>query len=98
VQYAALEAASAQNLALKVPYGTVQAPWEKLAPKTLLAISTSFIKPNAPDAADRQCLCAVFANETGQTDAARQLAESAAKSKLGYRAQIELLVPGTNPR
>jgi hypothetical protein len=63
----------------------------KLALKTMLAISTSFIHPNAPDAADRQWLCAVYANATGQVDAARQLAEAAAQSKPEYRDHISIL-------
>jgi hypothetical protein len=57
----------------------------------VLAISTSFIQPKTPDAADRQWLCAVYANATGQADAARQLAEAAAQSKPEYRDQIGLL-------
>jgi hypothetical protein len=66
-------------------------PWSKLAPKTLLTISTSFIQLDAPDAADRQWRCAAYANATGQADAARQLAEAAAQSKPEYREQIDLL-------
>jgi hypothetical protein len=58
---------------------------------TLLKISTSFIQSDASDAADRQWLCAVYANATGQSDAARQLAESAAQSKPEYRDQIDAL-------
>jgi hypothetical protein len=76
---------------LKLPYGIGRVPWSKLAPKTLLSISTSFIRPNAPDTADRQWLCAAYANATGQGDAARQLAEAAAKLKPEYRDQMALL-------
>jgi hypothetical protein len=76
---------------LKLPYGIARLPWSKLAPQTLLKISTSFIPPNAPDAADRQWLCAAYANSTGQTEAARQLAETAAQSKPEYRDQLDLL-------
>jgi hypothetical protein len=51
-----------------------------------------FIQPNAPDAADRQWLCAVYANATGQADAARRLVEAAAwKSSPEYGEQIDLL-------
>lgn len=97
-QYTGIEAATADKLTMTVPYGTVQIDWAHLAPKTLLAISTSFIQPNGPDAADRQWLSAVFANETRQTDAARQLAEAAAKSKSEYRDQIKFLAPATPSR
>jgi len=90
-QYSGIESATPDKLMMKVPYGTVQIDWAKLPPKTLLAISISFIEPNASDAADRQWLSAVFASETGQTAAARQLAEAAAKSKSEYRDQINIL-------
>jgi hypothetical protein len=56
-------------------------------------ISSSFIQPNAPDAADRQWLCAIYASATGQPDVARRLAEEAAESKPEYRDQITLLLP-----
>jgi eukaryotic-like serine/threonine-protein kinase len=93
VQYQGISNATADQLALKTPYGTVGVPWTKLAPKTLLAISSSFVQPSAPDAADRQWLSAVFAAETGQAESARQLAEAAAKTKPDYRGQISLLLP-----
>jgi hypothetical protein len=47
----------------------------------MAAKSPSFIQANLSDAADRQSLCAVYANAIGQADAARQLAEAAAQSK-----------------
>jgi hypothetical protein len=97
-KYTGIESATPDKLTMKVPYGTVQIDWGKLAPKTLLAISTSFIQPNASDTADRQWLSAVFASETGQTAAARQLAEAAAKSKSEYRDQINFLAPATPSR
>jgi hypothetical protein len=77
---------------LKLPYGVARVPWSKLPPKTLLSISTSFIQPNAPDAPDRQWLCAVYANATGQPDAARRLAEAAAQAKPEYREQLSILL------
>jgi hypothetical protein len=91
VSYVGIYSATRNKLKMKIPYRTVQVSWRRLSPKTLLVISTSFIQPNAPDAADRHC--AVFAAETGQKDAAGQLAESAAKSKSEYRDQITFLVP-----
>ena len=93
VQYQGISSATPQQLSLTTPYGIVGLPWAKVSPKSLLAASTSFIKPNNADAADRQWLCAVFASETGQTDAARQLAEEAAKAKPEYSSQISLLLP-----
>jgi hypothetical protein len=97
-QYTGIESATPDKLTMRVPYGLVRIDWAKLAPKTFLAISTSFIQPNPPDAPDRQWLCAVFANETRQTDAARQLAKAAAKSKSEYRDQIKFLAPATPSR
>src|SRR6266404_6542786 len=90
-KYTGVTSADNQTIALKLPYGIARVPWGKLAPKTLLSISSSFIQPNAPDAADRQWLCAVYANATGQADAARQLAEAAAQSRPEYGEQIDLL-------
>ncbi len=55
-------------------------------------ISSSFIKGGAADLAHRQWLCAVFASETGQADAARQLAQTAAEAKPEYAAQLPLIV------
>jgi DNA-directed RNA polymerase subunit RPC12/RpoP len=92
VQYTGIDSATADKLGMKVPYGSVQIDWAKLSPKALLAISTSFVQPNAADAADRQWLCAVYASETGQADVANQLAEAAAKSKPEYRDLVPLLV------
>ena len=92
-QYTGIDSATPQNLGLKIPYGSGLVPWTKLTSKTLLSVSASFIQPNAPDAADRQWLCAVFAAETGQTEQARSLAESAARSKPEYRDQMRTLLP-----
>ena len=93
VQYTGIDSATAQTIGLKLPFGSAQLPWIKLGPNAFLAIASSFIKPNAPDAADRQWLCAVFAAETGQTDPARQFAEAAAKTKPQYREEMSLLFP-----
>ncbi|HAF03508.1 MAG TPA: hypothetical protein DCG89_06895, partial [Spartobacteria bacterium] len=96
-QYNGIVGASLEQLMLKTRYGIVGLPWMKLQPKMLLAMSASFIWPEAPDAVDRQWLCAVFASETGQTDAARQFAETAAKAKPEYREQISLLLSPVSP-
>jgi hypothetical protein len=95
VQYTGIDGATAQNISLKNPYGSALLPWTKLPPKTFLAVATSFIKPNASDTPDRQWLSAVFAAETGQADAALELADAAAKGKPGYRDQLSLLKPPT---
>src|ERR1043166_9412754 len=79
--YNGIVGADAEKLMLKTRYGIVELPWAKLKPERLLAVSASFIWPEAGDAADRQWLCAVFASETGQTDAARQFAETAARAE-----------------
>jgi eukaryotic-like serine/threonine-protein kinase len=90
-EYTGISSADNQTLGLKLPYGITRLPWSKLTPQTLLKISSSFIQPSAPDAADRQWLCAAYASSTGQTDAAHQLAAAAAQSKPEYREQIDAL-------
>src|SRR5438876_347563 len=70
-EYTGISSADNQTVGLKLPYGIARVSWSKLAPKTLLSISTSFIRPNAPDTAARQWLCASYANATRQGDAAR---------------------------
>jgi hypothetical protein len=77
------------------PYGTIDLEWVKIPPTTLLAMSTSLIHANAPDAADRQWLSAVFAAATGQAEAAHSLGEAAAKTKPEYREQLKLLSSAT---
>ena len=99
VEYkAAITGATETRLVQKLPYGVAELDWNKLSPKTLLAISRSFIAENAPDAADRQWRCAVFASETGQPDSARQLAEAAAKAKPDYGNQLRVLNLGAPAR
>lgn len=85
--------ATAARMTLKLPpYGTAEIDWTKLSPKMLLTISRAFIQPNAPDAADRKWLCAVFASETGQGEEARALSGEAAKAKPEYRDQLRLIL------
>ncbi len=90
-QYTGIVSATDGGLTMKLPYGIAWITWEKLPPQTLLRVSRSFIDPVARDAADRQWHCAVFASETGQTEAARELAEAAARAKPEYREQIPAL-------
>jgi Protein kinase domain len=92
-QYTGIVSATDEGLTMKLPYGIAWITWDKLSPKEILAVSKSFIDPGAPGAADRQWRCAVFASETGQTEAARELAESAARMKPEYKEQISVLFP-----
>jgi hypothetical protein len=92
-QYTGIVSATDEGLTMKLPYGIAWITWEKLSPQTLLMVSRWFIDPRVHDAADRQWRCAVFASETGQTDAARELADAAARTKPEYREQISVLFP-----
>jgi predicted RNA-binding Zn-ribbon protein involved in translation (DUF1610 family) len=96
-KYSGILRATPDALTMQLPYGEAQLPWTQLAPQTLLAISTSFIKPNSPDVADRKWLSAVYASETGQPDPARKLADEAAAAKPEYREQIGPLLGGSPP-
>jgi serine/threonine protein kinase len=92
-QYMGIVSATDEGLTMKLPYGIAWITWEKLSPQTLLMLSKSFIDPVARDAPDRMWRCAVFANETGQTEAARELVDAAAKAKPEYKEQISQLFP-----
>ncbi|HET6888949.1 MAG TPA: serine/threonine-protein kinase [Candidatus Udaeobacter sp.] len=93
-QYTGIVSATDEGLTMKLPYGIAWITWDKLSPTEILAVSKSFIDPGARGAADRQWRCAVFASETGQTEAARELAEAAARAKPEYKEQISGLFPG----
>jgi len=94
-QYTGIVSATDEGLTMKLPYGIAWITWDKLSPKEILAVSKSFVDPGARGAAaDRQWRCAVFASETGQTEAARELAEAAARAKPEYKEQISVLFPG----
>jgi serine/threonine protein kinase len=93
-QYTGIVSATDEGLTMKLPFGIAWITWDKLSPKEILAVSKSFIDPGARGAADRQWSCAVFASETGQTEAARELAEAAARAKPEYKEQISVLFPG----
>lgn len=98
VQYTGVVRATADNLTMQLPYGETILPWNRLAPATLLQISTSYIDPRLPDAAERSWLCAVYANEIGQPAQAKRLADEAAKVKPEYGQMFPLLQarsPGT---
>ncbi|HEU5248258.1 MAG TPA: serine/threonine-protein kinase [Candidatus Udaeobacter sp.] len=91
-QYTGIASATDESLSMKLPYGIARVRWDQLPAKELLTISESFIKPGVSDAADRQWRCAIFASETGQIEAARDLAEAAARAKPEYREQIPQLL------
>lgn len=94
MRYSGFSSADAASIgATAGAYGQARRPWKNFSPTTLLAASTSFIQPGAPDAADREWRCAIYASETGQTDAARKLAESAAAARPEYRDDLKLLAP-----
>ena len=90
-QYTGIASATDKSLSMKLPYGIARVTWAQLSPQALLNVSTSFIQPTAPDTADRQWRCAVFASETGQTEVARRLADAAAKTNPQYRDQVSAL-------
>jgi hypothetical protein len=90
-QYTGIAGATDKSLSLKLRHGIARVTWAELSPQALLNVSTSFIQPTAPDAADRQWRCAVFASETGQAEAARRLADAAAKTNPQYWDQVSAL-------
>jgi DNA-directed RNA polymerase subunit RPC12/RpoP len=92
-QYTGIASATDESLSMKLPYGIARVTWEQIPPQELLAVSKSFIKPGASDAADRLWRCAVFASATGQSAAARELAEGAARDNPEYKKQIPVLFP-----
>jgi serine/threonine protein kinase len=93
-QYTGIKHASGSRLSVKLPFGAAELDWVKFSPKTLLAIANTLIqKAPVADAADRQWLSAIFANETGQPEAARFLAKAAANAKAEYRDYLPLIAP-----
>jgi hypothetical protein len=95
-QYSGIVGATPDRLKVKLPFGEAEVPWTLLSPQSLLAVSASFARPNAPDLADRQWLCAVYAVETAQAGEAKRLATAAAQAKPAYQAQLQTLL-GTKP-
>jgi hypothetical protein len=93
VEYEGVATATQEEITLRIPGGRGSAPvkWTALKPQTLLAMSVAFITQGAAEAPDRQWLAAVFAHQTGQTEAATQLSEAAVKGKASYREQLGTL-------
>ncbi|HEX8281688.1 MAG TPA: protein kinase, partial [Chthoniobacterales bacterium] len=84
--------ANEREVTLRVgAYGGAPFAWDKLPPQLLLTIARAFIRPGQGDIADRQWLSAIYAQSTDQADAARELAEEAAKAKPDYREQMRFL-------
>jgi hypothetical protein len=96
-QYNGIVGATVDRLKVKLPFGEAEVPWTLLSPKSLLALSASFARPDAPDLADRQWLCAVYAVETGQPEEAKRLATAAAQAKPEYQAQLQTLLQTKPP-
>ena len=85
--------ATADKLELRTRYGTVLIDWLNLSPEMLLKISTAFIRPGVSNNAERQWLCAIFAQETGQTETAKELASRAAGAKPEFRDLLPRFFP-----
>jgi len=94
-KYTGIASATDESLSMKLPYGLARVTWDQVPPKELLAVSQSFIHSGAGDAVDRQWRCAAFASETGQTAAARELANAAAKTRPEYRGKVPQLLQVT---
>ena len=90
-EYVAMTSASNDSVTVETSYGPSKLDWLKFDPQMLLTVSKSFVRPEAPDAAERQWLCAIFASEIGLTDEGRKLGQAAAASKADYRALLPLL-------
>jgi serine/threonine protein kinase len=85
--------ATAHKIELKTRYGSVMTDWWNLSPKTLLTMSSAFIRPGVADDPDREWLCAIFAAATGQKEAADRLATEAAATKPQFRDLLPRFFP-----
>ncbi|MDQ6862169.1 MAG: protein kinase [Verrucomicrobiota bacterium] len=73
--------------------GTQKFKWETFTPEALLQMSKiAMRRADQSVLADRKWHAAVYGQSTGQTEAAKQLAEEAAKAKPEYREQTRLLI------
>ena len=84
---------TAHKIELKTRYGSVMTDWWNLSPKTLLTMSSAFIRPGVADDPDREWLCAIFAAATGQKEAADRLATEAAATKPQFRDLLPRFFP-----
>jgi hypothetical protein len=85
--------ATARKFELKTRYGSVMTDWLNLSPQMLLTMSTAFIRPAVSDIPERQWLSAIFAAQTGQAEAARNLANKAAASRPDFRDLLPRFFP-----
>ncbi|MBA3962334.1 MAG: protein kinase [Chthoniobacterales bacterium] len=85
--------ATAEKFELKTRYGSVMTDWRNLSPQVLLSMSTAFIRAAASNVPERQWLCAIFAQQTGQAEAARDLAQKAAAAKSEFRDLLARYFP-----
>jgi eukaryotic-like serine/threonine-protein kinase len=84
--YSGVAGATADKLKMKLPYGVAETDWLKVAPPSLLTISSSF----ATDA-DRQWRCGIFAWAIGQTEAAQRLLDAGSSGKPSYNEARKFL-------
>ena len=59
----------------------------------LLKMSIAFIRPGVSDVPERQWSCAIFAAQTGQIQAAKDLAKKSAEGKAEFRELLPTLFP-----
>ena len=85
--------ATADKFELKTRYGSVMTSWLNLSPEMLLKMSTAFIRPAVSDFPERQWRCAIFAAQTGQAEAANDLAQKAAAAKSSFRDSLPRFFP-----
>lgn len=94
-KFQGVSGASEQEITLRVgEYGGAAFGWDKFSPSVLLGISKSFIKADAPDAAEREWLVAVYAASTNQIEEAKALADSAAKARPEYEPLRTAMLSG----
>jgi predicted Ser/Thr protein kinase len=85
--------ATPNELELRTRYGSVMSDWLNLSPEMLLKMATSFVHPAVADNAERQWLGAIFAEQTGQTRMANELAAKAARAKPEFRDLLPRFFP-----
>ena len=85
--------ATPDKFELKTRYGNVMTDWLNLSPEMLLKMSTAFIRPGAAEIPERQWLSAIFAAQTGQREAAKELAGKAGEAKAEYRELLPRYFP-----
>ncbi len=85
--------ASAKQVEMTTPYGSVPVLWSDLTPSTLLAMGNYFATKAAASpeqAAERTWLCGVFAFESGMLEVGRTLVVQASQTRTEYQEQLKL--------